>query len=247
MPPERTGNPPTLSVIIPTYNEAQNIVLTIHSIENSLQPLHLNYEIIVVDDGSTDDTALVVKEMAETDEKLRYVSGGCNKGKGHAFTRGCREAQGDYVLLHDADLETSSEIFLPYFNQIKSMDVVVASKYHPASRVDYNLFRRVLSRGFNLFVNLLFQLGIDDTQCGFKLFRREALAEVLPKLLLKRFAFDVELLVNLKRGSFKVATAPITILNLRERLLPASEIFRMLLDLLAIFYRLHFTNTYNSK
>jgi hypothetical protein len=145
----------------------------------------------------------------------------------------------------DADLEIPQDLLVDYLKRIRGADVVVASKRHPESDVGYGLYRSFLSRGFSLFVNILFNLGLDDTQCGFKLFKREVLDEVMPSLLLKRYAFDVELLVNARKKGFKIITAPIVIRNLRERPIKIREMFRMVLDLLAVFYRLHFTNRYD--
>jgi glycosyltransferase involved in cell wall biosynthesis len=237
---------PVLSVVIPAYNEQGTIVGSLTGLHRDLRSLSLNYEIVVVDDGSTDNTYELLRKIAADNEgKLRIVRMDRNRGKGEAFRKGYNESRGHYVFLRDADLETPQSLFINYLQRIKDADVVIASKRHPESEVAYGYFRSFLSRGFNQLVNVLFNLGLDDTQCGFKLFRREVLNEIMPRLLLKRYAFDVELLVNVKKRGFKGITAPIVIRNLRERPMKIREIFKMALDLFAIFYRLHLTKSYD--
>jgi len=235
-----------LSVVIPAYNERGTIAGSIKRLQSDLRRLNLDYEIIVVDDGSTDNTSELVKEMANYNEgKLRFIHMDRNMGKGEAFRRGYEESRGSYVLLKDADLETPQNLLADYLKYVRGADVVVASKRHPESEVSYGFCRSFLSRGFNQLVNVLFNLRLDDTQCGFKLFRREVLDTVMPILTLKKYAFDVELLVCVRNRGFKVVSAPIVLRNLRERTMKMRAIFRMGIDLLAVFYRLHLTNTYD--
>jgi cellulose synthase/poly-beta-1,6-N-acetylglucosamine synthase-like glycosyltransferase len=237
---------PVLSVVIPAYNEGRTIDRFIMRLENNLRHFRFGYELVVVDDGSTDNTYEVVKKIADHNQgRYRFIRLNRNGGKGKAFKRGYDVSRGGYILLMDADLEIPRDLLDDYLKRIRGADVVVASKRHPESDIDYGLYRSFLSRSFNLCVNILFNLGLDDTQCGFKLFKRDVLEKVMPNLLLKRYAFDVELLVNAKKKGFKIITAPIIIRNLRERHMKMREMFRMALDLLAVFYRLHFTKRYD--
>jgi glycosyltransferase involved in cell wall biosynthesis len=237
---------PVLSVVIPAYNEGRTIAGSIKRLQSDLRILNLDYEIIVVDDGSTDNTYEIIRNIADDNEgHLRTVRLDNNRGKGEAFKKGYETSKGGYVLLSDADLELSENLITDYLKELKDVDVVIASKRHPRSEIAYGIFRSFLSRCFNLLVIGLFNLGLNDTQCGFKLFRRTVLDDIMPKLVLKRYAFDVELLVNARNKGFRVVSAPIVIKNLRERPVKMSEIFRMALDLFAVFYRLHFTNTYD--
>lgn len=237
---------PALSVVIPAYNEGETIVEAIHRLQRDLQPLNLDSEIIVVDDGSTDDTYELIQKIADENEgQVRPVRLYSNRGKGEAFRKGYESSKGQYVLLRDADLDLSEHLITDFLMRLQQADVVIASKRHPESEVEYGLARSILSRSFNLLVNGLFNLGLPDTQCGFKLFRRRVLDEIMSKLVLKRYAFDVELLVNARKSGFRIISAPIVIRNLRERPLKIREVFRMAIDLLAVFYRLHLTDTYD--
>jgi len=234
-----------ISVVIPAYNEGSIIRGSIRVLEDDLKQLNLGYEILVVDDGSTDDTCEKINMAAkESGGRVRLIHYGENRGKGFAFREGYRASMEDYVLLRDADLVVPKGLIIKYLEKIGGADVVIASKRHPESEVDYGYYRRFISKVFNLIVNALFNLNLSDSQCGFKLFKREALDEVMPRLLLKRYAFDVELLVNLKNRGFKIVEAPIVLKNLRERFMKVGEMFRMAIDLLALFYRLHLTGTY---
>jgi glycosyltransferase involved in cell wall biosynthesis len=237
---------PVLSIVIPAYNEQGTIMKSLTGLRRDLRMLPFDYEIIVVDDGSVDKTYEIVRKMVtDTEGKLKVIRMDRNGGKGEAFRKGYHESRGRYVFLRDADLETPPRLLNNYLQKIKDADVVIASKRHPESEVAYGFFRRFLSKGFNQLVNVLFHLELDDTQCGFKLFRREVLKKIVPRLLLKRYAFDVELLVNVKKRGFKIVTAPIVIRNLRERPMKIREIIKMAIDLFAVFYRKHITKSYD--
>lgn len=232
-----------VSVIIPAYEEEETIPQFLQEVVRVIDDLKLDYELIVVDDGSDDDTFGVVDSLARANPRVRVVRNDPNMGKGHAVKSGFQHSTGGIVVYLDADFSMHPRHLADYLQRLGEADIVVASKRHPESDIVYPLYRRVLSRGFNLLVRAMFWLPLSDTQCGFKVFRRRVLEDVVPRLLVKRYAFDVELLVNAHKRGYRVAEAPITLRHGEERL-SVREILRMALDLLAIYYRLHFTGTY---
>jgi len=236
--------PSSVSIVIPAFHEAQKLPRTLGAFCEAMDELGLDCELIVVDDGSLDGTYDVANSVAMESRRIKVMGCSPNRGKGHAVLRGFRLSSGEIVGFVDADLEVGPEQFAYYFEKLKMADVVVASKRHPGSRIVYPFHRRFLSRAFNLLVRMLFGLRVSDTQCGFKFFRWEVLSDVVPRLRIKRFAFDVELLVLAKRSGYRIVEGPISFRHGEDRI-KFKDIFRMALDLLSIFYRLHFTKIYD--
>ena len=181
-----------LSVIVPAYNEEEMIVGTLTKIRAFLEAKSWAGEIIVVDDGSTDKTAVLAATLPE----VKLIKQPRNLGKGSAVKRGMLEARGDLRLFMDADNSTDiSELgnFLPYVNQ--GYQIVIASRALPESRVIPQVWRKALAGKIgNRLIRLLAVPGVKDTQCGFKLFTKEA-AGLFSKQTLNVFNFDVEILV----------------------------------------------------
>ena len=239
----RVAGASKVSVIIPAYDEGETIPELLDEVVRVMADLELDYELIVVDDGSSDDTLGVVGNLAKRNPKVRVVRNDPNMGKGYAIKKGFQHSTGEVVVYLDADFSMHPQHLAGYLQRLGEADIVVASKRHPESDIIYPLYRRVLSRGFNMLVRAMFLLPLSDTQCGFKVFRRRVLEDVVPWLLVKRYAFDVELLVNAHKRGYRVAEAPITLRHGEERLC-VRDVLRMVVDLLAIFYRLHLTKTY---
>ena len=199
-----------------------------------------------MDDGSTNDCFKQAKKIKS--KKLKVVGYKTNKGKGNALKYGYNFVNGDYVTFIDADLDLHPDQIKGFFDYLDGADAVIGSKRHKLSRVHYPGYRRVLSWFYQKFIFLLFGLNLRDTQSGIKLFKKELLDIVLPKVLVKKYAFDLELLVNAKKEGFKVNEAPIKLdykfsgtgINLKQ-------IYYMLLDTLAIFYRLRILKHYDKK
>lgn len=235
-----------LSVIIPVHNQCESIAKCVKEVTKVMADTKLDYEVIVVDDGSEDDTYNIARGLARKDPRVKAVRKNPNMGKGHAIKTGFQHSTSAIVAYMDADLSMHPQQMTHYLQKLVGADAVIASKRHPKSDISYPLHRKALSKGFNLLVRAMFGLPLSDTQCGFKVFRREVLEDVMPRLLVKRYAFDVELLVNTNRRGYKVVEAPITLRHGEERL-GVRDVFRMAVDLLAIYYRLHFTKTYEGK
>jgi len=233
---------PELSLVMPAYNEGDNIGLVIERVDDVVRRLGLRYELIVVDDGSVDDTRVKVNEYARNNGHVKVVGYDNNVGKGYALRTGFSDAVGDVVVFMDSDADIDPNQVARYVQALRHADVVVASKWHPQSSVDTPLIRRILSHGFNVLVKLLVGLRLGDTQTGLKAIRREAFVSVFPRLTVKRYAFDVEMLALANLLSLRIVELPIEI-RLRS-LFSFREVWRMFLDLLGITYRLRVIRWY---
>lgn len=235
-------NKPELSLIMPAYNEEDGIELVVEKVDNIVRQMGLTYELIVVDDGSVDNTRFKVASYARNNGHVKVVGYNDNAGKGFALRTGFFHASGDMVVLMDSDLDIDSRLVGHYVKALSNADIVVASKWHCQSNVDIPLIRRILSHGFNVLVKLLTGIRLSDTQTGLKAIRRSAFVNVFPRLTVKRFAFDVELLALANLLGLRVVELPISI---RMRgLFGSKEVWRMFTDLLGITYRLRVTRWY---
>ncbi len=197
-----------LSVVIPAYNEAARLPATLDAIVAYLRNGGAPFEVVVVDDGSLDGTAEVVRARAATDPGIRLVRSESNHGKGYAVRAGLLEARGDLWLFSDADLATPIEEVEKLRTAIdRGADLVLASRALPESvlPVPQSLRRRVLGRCFNAAVRVSLGIPYRDTQCGFKLMRAGALRGVVERLETHHFGFDFELVYRAHRRGLRIA------------------------------------------
>ncbi len=238
-----------LSVILPAYNLASSIRGNLDEVESALRGTGVSYEIVPVDDGSSDGTAAALREWARLGPGRVPVVLERNCGKGHALKAGFRASSGRLVLLLDADLDILPDTIGEFLATMRRerVGVVVGSKRHPASRVEYPWHRRLASACYYLLVRLLIGMPISDTQTGMKLFRRETLGDALDRMLVKTYAFDLELLsIAYGRGA-RIAEAPVHIrFGKKFGALSARTVRQMSMDSLAVFYRLRVLNYYAS-
>jgi len=238
-----------LSILMPAYNEAGSIAENVRETVRTMQALGIDFEIVVIDDGSRDGTHAVASEALLTwPERVRVVRCTRNEGKGNALICGACYSKGDYVAFLDADMDLHPEQLASFFDIMRDRraDAVIGSKFHPNSKVDYPVQRRIYSFFYYMLVRALFGLPVRDTQTGIKLFKREVLERVMPRILVKRFAFDLELLANVHHFGYRVVEAPVTVnfQRVRSRLrLPT--VFNVFLDTLAIFYRMRILHYYD--
>lgn len=230
-----------ISIIMPAYNEGPRIYDNIVETVRTMEELGLNHELIVVDDGSKDNTHQEANRAASRFANVQAVHYTNNGGKGNALKYGFRCVTGDLVAFLDADLDLHPrqiKTFLEYMEKYNA-DVVIGSKRHKLSQVDYPLQRRILSTGYSLIIKMLFNLSVKDTQTGLKLFKREVLEEIFPKVLSKEYAFDLELLVNIHDRGYTIAEAPI-VLNFQREFgrVGFADVKPIAIDTAAIFYRL---------
>ncbi len=241
-------HPGLISVVIPAYNEEGRIERCLHETHETMTALGARFEIIVVDDGSYDDTLSLAHLAAEGLDGVRVIGYPENLGKGYALVEGAIEARGDLVLFVDADLEVHPrQLGLLYAVMVGlEADVVIGSKMHPSSTIDYPLKRRILSVGYFALVWALFRLPVRDTQTGLKLYRAEPLRRVAGRLLVKSYAFDLEALANVHRLGYRIAEAPVVVT--RERDYPrvgGADALVVARDTLAIWYRMFIRRWYD--
>src|SRR3989304_4101907 len=202
-----------ISIVIPAYKAEIFIGKNLIQVKEVLDQIRYPYEIICVDDGSTDKTKQEAEKVAKKfPGKVKVVGYLTNLGKGHAVRFGMARAKGDIIGFVDAGIELNPNglaMLLEHFEWYDA-DVIVGSKRHPASKVIYPWQRKIISFGYQLIVRVLFGLKVKDTQVGMKFFRREVLEKVLPRALVKALAFDVELLVVANSLGFRrIYEAPV--------------------------------------
>jgi glycosyltransferase involved in cell wall biosynthesis len=201
-----------LSVIVPAYMEGRKIATNVRKLTDALDAIKTPYEVIVVSDGSKDDTLHQAQSTAGPNVKVFGYTP--NMGKGFALRYGFARSTGNPVTFIDADMELHPKeigIFMKLM-EIYECDVVVGSKRHPQSQVHYPALRRLQSWAYQMLIRVLFDLKLSDTQTGLKLFRREVLEAVLPYMLVRRWAYDLEFFVIARQKGFrKFIEAPVVV------------------------------------
>ncbi|MGB2762078.1 MAG: dolichyl-phosphate beta-glucosyltransferase [Minisyncoccales bacterium] len=231
-----------LSIIIPAYNEEKRINKTLKEINEYLLKQDYDYEIIVVNDGSKDKTAEVVRELFSDIKNLRLIDNKENHGKGYVVRQGLMEAKGQYRVFTDADNSTSIDQIEKMWPEFQNgYEVVIGSRDIKGSviAVPQSWWRIMLGNIFNLIVQLVSGLwGIWDTQCGFKGFTRKAVEDIFLKCKINRFAFDVEALVLAKRLGYKIKEIPVVWVNSPESTVGFKSMVKMLIEVLQIRWNL---------
>ncbi len=200
-----------LSIIIPAYNEEARLARMLDVYIPFFEELYgRKYELILVVNGSTDQTAEIAESYAEQHSSVICIIEPEKTGKGGAIMLGMAKASGELVGFVDADGATPPFAFQRLVEEIGDADVIIASRWLPDSEVSPKqpLSRRVASRIFNFLVRKLFKLSITDTQCGAKVLKGQAVQSVLPSLGVTRWAFDVDLLFQLRRLGCKIVQTP---------------------------------------
>lgn len=228
---------PDVSVVIPAYNEASRILPTLFSRIDHFTSRRLSHEIIVVDDGSRDSTAVLVREVSRRLTSVRLICLPSNLGKGAAVRAGVRNATGALVLIEDADGATPISEFEALRAAVEAgADIAIGSRQPSEhTRVDRRLKRWIMGRTFALLVNGWAVPGIADTQCGFKLFRSDVARRIFALQRLDGFAFDVETLRLARELEFGVAEVPINWADVAgSKVNLVRDSLRMLWDVLRI-------------
>ena len=239
-----------LSVIVPVYKKASVIKQDLLNIDRILAEglKDYNYEIICVVDGFLDDSLEEASKVKSG--TIKVVGYEHNKGKGYAVRYGMARSKGELVSFLDAGMEISpaSVMMLMAHMEWYKADIIVGSKRHPVSRVNNPLLRHIFSIGYHLGVKILFGLPLHDTQSGIKIFKRNVMEAVLPRLLVKRYAMDIELLSVAKRLGFeRIYEAPIEVtFDQKTSSISWNVVLKMVLDTMAVFYRMKILHYYDN-
>ena len=241
-----------VSLIIPAFMQERTIQKDLLRIIKVMDQIRYDYEIIVVVDGDLDKTLENTKKI----KSKNIIATGYkkNNGKGYAIRFGMKKAKGRIVAFIDSGMDINPNglsMLLEHFEWYNA-DIVVGSKLHPVSKVNYPLQRKLLSWGYRQMVKILFGLNIRDTQAGLKFFKREVLEDILPHLVVKKYAFDIELLVVASsRGHKRIYEAPIELDFTGFSSITSKNFWEtignMLWDTLAVFYRLRILRWYNKR
>ena len=233
-----------LSVVIPAYNESRVISNTLRELSDYLEKQTYSYEVIVIDDASTDDTKQKLLDLSRENEKINLLSNKCNEKKGASVKKGVLSARGKYVTYLDADYTYPINQIDRFLNILENkIDIVIGNRIHPdttylvkPSYFHYIYRRFLMSRIFNMGVRLILLKDISDSQCGIKCFRTEAAKSIFKKVTVSNFAFDVEVLYIAQKNGKKIIQIPVIYNYIDE---PSSvqlfkDTFRMLKSLIQI-------------
>lgn len=234
----------SLSIVIPAFNEERRLEASLDKLDAFIQTENLNAEIIVVDDGSTDATArLAIRNMAQR-PYLRLLQNHINRGKGYSLRRGVEAALGETILLTDADLSVPIKELDKLLNAIEDgADIAIGSRAIDAGggRVAAPWHRRLCSSGFRMLVRSVLGLRFEDTQCGFKAFKRKAARLIFSRQRIERWGFDPEVLMLADRFCFVVKEIGVeSVHDNGSRLNVVRDSFQMLCEVLKIRYHLLF-------
>lgn len=224
-----------LSLVIPAYNESERIGASLQKAITWAEVQHYPLEILVVDDGSTDGTAGIVRSMEGG--AVRLISQSHNMGKGAAVRRGMLEAHGEYRIFSDADFSTPISEASRVIEQLSAHDVVIGSRGLDSSYIKEHQpwYRESMGKVFNLLVQAVAVPGIHDTQCGFKGFHARAAEEVFSRTRIDGFGFDVEALYIARRLGFSIKEIPVEWYNdPRSKLSPVRDSVKMFVELLRV-------------
>jgi len=232
---------------MPAYNEAGYIVSSIEETVKTFQDFGCTFELIVMDDGSSDETYGKANRLSENYPGQVIVKRNPHRGKGRAIKKAFHYLTGNYTVLLDADMDLHPFQIQTLFDimRLNNSDIVIGSKFHPNSVVNYPLQRKIISNVYYWLVLLLFRLPCRDTQTGLKLFRTEVLRKVFPRILVAKFAFDLEVLVNAHHLGYKITEAPI-VLNPQRRYgrIGPRAVWTTFWDTLKIWYRMYILKYY---
>lgn len=237
------NDPTFLSLVVPAYNEEKRIKQCLLDIKSFFGKMGPNWEALIVIEKSTDATVAVAKETASESKQIKIIENTTHQGKGYAVKTGMLAAKGEYVIFMDADLSTPLVEVFNFLSEIEThpeIDVLIGDRKHGKSKIikKQNWFRQKAGEFFNLLVQLLIYKGIQDTQCGFKLFRKKVVKPLFEPLKTQGFAFDVEILLRAKKLHYKVRSMPVQWVNSpHSKVSFLKDSFKMLFDILIMRIR----------
>ncbi|MGN6361546.1 MAG: dolichyl-phosphate beta-glucosyltransferase [Thermomicrobiales bacterium] len=237
-----TAPRPWLSLIIPAWNESKRITSSLRAIAAYFATVGYGYEVIVIDDGSSDDTAAIVTRIAEDYPQLRLISYQSNCGKGHAVRTGVQAARGPYIMFTDADLSIPVTITAELLAALTTgdYDLAIASRWHPDSTIAVPppMPRRLMGSVFRWCVRRLVTSDVRDTQCGCKAYRAEVARHLFGLSQIERFSFDAEVIFLAHRAGYRIQEVPFALhYHHGSSVRPARDAILMLRDLVRIRLR----------
>ena len=206
-----------LTIVMPCYNEGERIYRNIMETITQVEKFCKSFRIIVVNDGSSDESDQEIMRAMQQDNRVGRITYIPNKGKGFAVRRGMLAAKSEYVAFLDADLELPPHLLEDFLKtaegdkNTKGYDIVIGSKMHPESQVEYPVLRKIMSLGYYWFLKILFGLKLKDTQTGIKLFRTESIQPVLKLMRTGRFSFDIEMLAIASKMGLRIKEMPVVV------------------------------------
>jgi len=241
----------TFSILMPAFNEGAFIYQSLSQLTQFMKTQSLDYEIIVSNDGSWDNTASEAQRASHDFGRIRYVENTENQGKGFALKNAFFVSHGTVIVFLDADLDmppSQLSLFFSIFFKEKP-DIIIGSKRHPDSILHYPLKRKIMSQGYSFLLRLMFGLPVQDTQTGMKLFKRKVLEDIFPIILCKRFAYDIEILACAHKYGYSMKALPIIIHHGQAKFkgIGLRTTRQVMQDTLAIFYRMYFRKWYQRK
>ncbi len=234
---------PKLSVLLPCYH-VPNLLENLLQVIEAVKDITDQYEIILIDDGNSSFPYI------SQNDYIKVITFPQNKGKGEALVAGFREARGEVVAFLDSDLQIPATLLKPYYEIItgpRSPKILIGSKRHKNSSVEYPFMRRVMSVTYQKMIKMMFGLEVLDSQVGLKMFKKEALEDIIPFLTVKRFAIDLEILVVAHRRGHTILEAPVTIHETFNSTVNAGAVRRMILDTFGIWWRKKFKRCYERR
>jgi len=235
--PSRDTYDYAVSIIVPAYNEELRIKKTLESINNYFLDKRITRQIIVVDDGSSDNTAEAVAALKKEINGLTLISYQTNYGKGYAVKKGVEQSHGALILFTDADNSTPIEEFDKFHPLLLDNQVVIGSRYISGSNivVTQPKYRACLGRVGNKLIQFFLLDGVNDTQCGFKAFQHDAAKQIFNRMKVNRFGFDMEILSIARLLNFTISEVPVSWYNSPEsRIRPIKDAFRTFTELIYI-------------
>jgi len=224
-----------ISIVIPAYNEEERLPNTLETIIDYFEKSHKEYEIIVVDDGSSDHTGGIAQQYNPRAKLYKLPK---NLGKGAAVRAGVEQAKGDFILFTDADLSTPiTELPKLYSALEENSDIAIGSRAIDSSLIKLHqpLYRELMGKTFNKIVQFLVFKGIKDTQCGFKLFKNSVAKEIFSQAKIDGFGFDVEILYLARKKNYKIAEIPVEWHNdKKSKINPIKDSLKMFIEILKI-------------
>ncbi len=229
---------PKYSIIIPAYNESQRITATLDKVLAHIAQEKWDAEVLVVNDGSRDDTADIIRRYAETHSNVRLVENPGNRGKGYSVRNGMQQAKGEVLLFSDADLSSPIYEARKLFEALDSgADVAIGSRWlqRETQTERQPLYRQLFGRLFNLMLRRVLGLPFKDTQCGFKAFSRRAADAIFPRQRIERWGFDPELLFLAKKFGLVTQEVPVEWAHdERSKISPIKDGLKIFLEMLQI-------------